>query len=93
MVLDNLLVKLFCLMNLLHQGLDLRLVLNILRSLLFFKLCLLVSKLHLYTLVVGPLSLDLIIEFVVFGLDAANLLVREIYSTKDVWLSRSNAAC
>ena len=84
MVLNNLLVEYFCLVDLHHQRLDSLFISQVPLALLFFELSLLVTKLHNYALLFCALPLDLTVELVIFILDLAHLLIRQVDSAKDV---------
>ena len=59
---------------------------------LLLKEGLLVAKLHQYSLVVGPLRLNLVIQIVIFVLDLANLLIWQVNSSQHVWLGVGGAS-
>ena len=59
MVLHHLLIELLCFMNLLKKGLYACLVIDVLLTLIFLELGLLVAKLHQYALMISSLLLNL----------------------------------
>ena len=61
MILDDLLIENFRLMDLLHQLVDTSLVVNVSITLLLFEFSLLVSQLHLDAFMISSLCLDLLI--------------------------------
>ena len=75
MVLDDLLIENFSLMDLLHQLIDASLVVNVSITLVLFKFSLLVSQLHQDAFVISSLCLDLLIQLLIAGLHLADLLV------------------
>ena len=75
MILDDLLIENFRLMDLLHQLIDASLVVNVSITLLLFEFSLLVSQLHLDAFMISSLRLDLLIQMFITGLHLADLLV------------------
>ena len=59
MVLNHLLIELFCFMDLLKKGLNASLIIDVLLTLIFLELGLLVAKLHQYALMISSLLLNL----------------------------------
>ena len=75
MILDDLLIENFRLMDLLHQLVDTSLVVNVSITLLLFEFSLLVSQLHLDAFMISSLCLDLLIQMFIASLHLADLLV------------------
>ena len=92
MVLHDLLVEDLRLMDLLHELLHSRLVMQVAFALLLFELGFLVSELHQDALVVGPLRLNLPVQMLVTGLELADLFVREVDCPQNVGLRSLRAA-
>ena len=86
MILYNLLVEHLCLMDLSHKCLNTLLVSQVLHPVLLFKGAFLVSELHQYTLMLGPLSSDLVAQVLIFMLNLPDLLIRQIHGAQDVRL-------
>ena len=86
MIFHHLLIELLRFMDLLNEGLYASLVIEVLLTLIFLKLGLLIAKLHQYTLMISSLLLNLSIYLVVFILDRANLLVRQVNSAEHIGL-------
>ena len=92
-ILDNLLIKHLRLVNLLHELLNSCRIVQIPFTLLLLELRLLVSKLHKYAFMVGPLSLNLPVQLLITGLELADLLVGQVDCAEDVRLGSLRAAC
>ena len=75
MILDDLLIENFRLMDLLHQLIDASLVVNVSITLLLFEFSLLVSQLHLDAFMISSLRLDLLIQMFIACLHLADLFV------------------
>ena len=87
MVLHYLLIELLSLVDLLDEGLTASLVIEVLLTLIFLKLGLLVAKLHQYALMISSLLLNLSIQLVVFILDCANLFIWQVDGAEHIgWL-------
>ena len=87
MVLNYLLIELLSLVDLLDEGLTASLVIEVLLTLIFLKLGLLVAKLHQYALMISSLLLNLSIQLVVFILDCANLFIWQVDRAENIgWL-------
>ena len=87
MVLHYLLIELLSLVDLLDECLTASLVIEVLLTLIFLELGLLVAKLHQYALMISSLLLNLSIQLVVFILDCANLLVWQVDGAEHIgWL-------
>ena len=87
MVLHHLLIELLSLVDLLDECLTASLVIEVLLALIFLELGLLVAKLHQYSLMISSLLLNLSIQLIVFILDCANLLVRQVDGAENIgWL-------
>lgn len=92
MVLHDLLVEDLRLMDLLHELLHSRLVVQVPLALLLLKLRFLVPELHQDALVVGSLRLNLPVQMLVTGLKLADLFIREVDSPQYVGLRSLRAA-
>ena len=86
MIFNHLLIELLRFVDLLNKGLYASLVIEVLLTLIFLKLGLLIAKLHQYALMISSLLLNLSIYLVVFILDRANLLVRQVDGAEHIRL-------
>ena len=86
MILYDLLIEDFSLMDLLQQLLHTLLVVHVLTSAVLFKESFLIAKLHENAFVVCTLRLDLAVQPVVFCLNLTHFLIGQVDSAEDVRL-------